>query len=255
MDLKAIRLMLHCINYRRLCLLFFIYSFLIIAAGATEYIVSPAPGDEFGVSVAGEDVQIVEDTVIPYWQFLLWLAAMHILSVLDILLYLTKLIFVILGFKIAGDANGPDNSSQSKVYAYIKTIPGTYTSEIAKKLNLDRGAVKYHIKNLKAQSKIEAFKDGEKIRYFENNFSYDNEEKRIISVLQNITSKRIVSEIQNNKCTTNATLAQEIGVSRATISWYIRNLKDIGIVQETKKGRNIIYRVNSSYENLIEKHK
>ena len=49
------------------CLLFF---FLTTTARATEYIISPAPNDKFGESVAGEDVQIVEDTVIPYWQFL-----------------------------------------------------------------------------------------------------------------------------------------------------------------------------------------
>lgn len=77
----------------------------------------------------------------------------------------------------------------------------------------------------------------------------------IISALQNITSKRIVLEVQDGKCTTNIALAQEIGVSRATISWYVKNLKNIGIIQETKTGRNIIYKVNPSYENLIEKYK
>lgn len=251
---KVTHLVLRCINYRRLCLLCFLSLFSILTAEAAEYIVSPAPGDKFGESVAGEDVQIVEDTVIPYWQFLLWLAAMQILSIIDVLLCFAKLIFVVLGFKITEQANEPDNSSQSKVYAYIKTKPGIYISEIANKLNLNRGAVKYHVKNLKAQSKIEDYEDRGKIRYFENNFSYDNEEKRIISALQNITSKRIVLEVRNGKCATNIALAQEIGVSRATISWYVKNLKNIGIIQETKKGRNIIYRVNPSYENLIEKY-
>jgi len=234
------------------CLLFFL---LTTTAGATEYIVSPAPGDQAGASINGEKVVKLEDTVIPYWQFLLWLAAMQILSIIDVLLYFAKLIFVVLGFKITEQANEPENSSQSKVYDYIKTKPGTYISEIANKLNLNRGAVKYHVKNLKVQSKIEDYEDRGKIRYFENNFSYDNEEKMIISALQNITSKRIVLEVQDGKCTTNIALAQEIGVSRATISWYVKNLKNIGIIQETKTGRNVIYKVNPSYENLIEKYK
>ncbi|WP_011308274.1 winged helix-turn-helix transcriptional regulator [Methanosarcina barkeri] len=254
MENRATNLVAHCINYRRLCLLCFLSLYLIVTAEATEYVVSPAPNDEFGVSVAGEEVTQVRDFTV-YWQFLLWLAAMQILSIIDVLLHLAKLIFVVLGFKIKGQANEPGSSSQSKVYDYIKTRPGTYISDIVNKLNLNRGAVKYHIKNLKAQNKIEAYKDGGKVRYFENNFSYDNEEKIIISALQNVTSKKIVLEIRNGQCTTNIALAQEIGVSRATISWYIKNLKDIGIVQETKKGRNIIYRVNPSYENFIEKYK
>jgi len=252
---RATHLVSHCINYRRICLLCFLFLFSILTAEATEYTVSPFPSDKFGESLAGEDVQIVEDTVIPYWQFLLWLAAMQILSIIDVLLYLAKLIFVVLGFKITEQANEPESSSQSKVYAYIKAKPGTYISEIANKLNLNRGTVKYYVKNLKAQSKIEDYEDRGKIRYFENNFSYDNEEKRIISALQNITSKRIILEVQDSKCTTNIALAQEIGVSRATISWYVKNLKNIGIIKETKIGRNIIYRVNPSYENLIEKYK
>jgi predicted transcriptional regulator len=251
---RAIHLMFTSIKLQKkliFCLLFFL---LTTTAEATEYIVSPAPNDEFGVSVTGEEVTQVRDFTI-YWQFLLWLAAMHILSIIDVLLYLAKLIFVILGFKITEQANEPENSSQYKVYDYIKTKPGTYISEIANKLNLNRGAVKYHVKNLKAQSKIEDYEDRGKIRYFENNFSYDNEEKIIISALQNITSKRIVLEVQDGMCTTNIALAQEIGVSRATISWYVKNLKNIGIIQETKIGRNIIYKVNPSYENLIEKYK
>ncbi|AKB81827.1 hypothetical protein MSBR3_1249 [Methanosarcina barkeri 3] len=79
------------------CLLFFL---LTTTAQATEYIVSPAPGDQAGASINGEKVVELEVTQIPYWQFLLWLAAMHILSIIDVILYFTKLIFVVLGFKI-----------------------------------------------------------------------------------------------------------------------------------------------------------
>ena len=81
------------------------------------------------------------------------------------MLYLTKLIFAIVGFRIVGYVNVLDNSSQSRVYAYIKTRPGAYTSEIVEKIDLDRGAVKYHIQNLKSRHKIEAFKDGGKTRF------------------------------------------------------------------------------------------
>jgi predicted transcriptional regulator len=50
-------------------------------------------------------------------------------------------------------------------------------------------------------------------------------------------------------------LAREIGVSRGTISWYMKNLKEIGIIKETKRGRSIIYKINISYKNLIERYK
>jgi predicted transcriptional regulator len=250
---RAIHLVSHCINYRRLCLLCFFFSFSILAAGATEYIVTPAPNDQFGVSVAGEDVQIVEDTVIPYWQFLLWLTAIQILSTIDVVLYFTKLIFVILGFKIVDKENVLDNPDRSSIYTYIKTKPGTCIGEIVEKTGFSRGRVRHHITILEVQNKIEVHKDSRKIRYFENNSTY-HEERKIISALQNVTSQRIISEIQNGNCNTNSALAHEIGVSRATISWYMRTLKEVKLINEDRKGKNIIYRVNPSYENLIEKY-
>ncbi|HHV23837.1 MAG TPA: winged helix-turn-helix transcriptional regulator [Methanosarcina sp.] len=255
MEPKTTRLMSHCINYRRIYLLCFFSLFLILTAGAMEYIVTPAPGDEFGISVTGENVQIVEDTIEPYWHFLLWLAVMQLLSVIDILLYHTKLIFTILGFKITEHTNLLDNPNRNLIYSYIETNPGAHISEIVNKIGLNRGTVKYHINALKVQNKIETYNDDRKIRYFGSNLACDEVEKKVISVLKNVTNKRIISEIRNKKCDTNIALALEIGVSRATISWHMRYLKEIGFVKETKIGRNVIYEINPSYNYLIDKYK
>lgn len=233
------------------CLLFFL---LITRAGATEYIVSPFPSDESGTSLAGEEVIELEVTEIPYWQFLLWLAVMNILSAVDILLYPAKFIFAILGFRITGRINVLDNPKRFSIYEYIKINPGVYFSELVEKTGLDRGTVRHHVKTLEAQNKVEAYKDGRKMRYFQNNFTYDEGGKKVISALQNNTNQRIISEILSGNCNTNVALAQEIGVSKSTISWYIGNLKEIGLIKEAKRGRNIIYRINPLYETLIEEY-
>lgn len=245
--------MLHCINYKRLCLFCLLSLFFVLTAEDTEYIVSPVPNDEFGVSVTGEEVTQVRDFTI-YWQFLLWLAAMQILSIIYVLLYLAKLIFVILGFRIVDKGNVFDNPDRSSIYTCIKTKLGACIGEIVEKTGLGRGRVRHHITILEAQNKIEVYKDGGKIRYFENNSTYDEEERKIISTLQKVINQRIISEIQNGKCNTNLALANEIGVSRATISWYMRTLKEVELINEERKGKNIIYRINPSYENLIEKY-
>ncbi|WP_292373032.1 winged helix-turn-helix transcriptional regulator [Methanosarcina sp. UBA411] len=253
MEHRAIHLMFTSIKLEKkliFCLLFFL---LTTTAEATEYIVSPAPSDQVGASINGEKVVKLEDTVIPYWQFLLWLAAMQIVSIIDILLYLAKLILVILGFRIVDKGNVFDNPNRSSIYTYIKTKPGACIGEIVEKTGLGRGRVRHHITILEAQNKIEVYEDGGKIRYFENNSTYE-EERKIISALQNVINQRIISEIQNGKCNTNSALAHEIGVSRATISWNMRTLKEVELINEERKGKNIIYRINPSYENLIEKY-
>lgn len=252
---RATHLVSHCINYRRISLLCFLFLFSILTAEATEYVVSPAPNDQFGVSTAGENVQIVEDTVIPYWQFLLWLAAMQILSVIDTTLYLTKFIFLILGFKITGYTSVLDNPSRKDIYVYIKANPGAYFSDIVKSTGLNRGTVQYHIKILEMQNKIEAYEDRGKTKYFQNSSTYNEKEKKFLATFQNVTNQRIILGILDGKYNTNLTLAQEIGISKGTISWYVKNLKEIGLIKETKKGRSVIYKINATYKNLIEKYK
>ncbi len=253
-DPRATRLMFTGIKLQKkliFCVLFFLLTAKV--AGATEYFVKPAPSDQAGVSNNGEKVIVFEDTLIPYWQFIIWLVVVHVLSAIDIL-YPTRLLFAIAGCRIVGPVNVLDNPSRSRVYAYIKTRPGAYITEIVERMGLDRGTVKYHIKTLEARHKIEAYKDGGKTRYFENNFTYSEEEIKVISALQNLTNQRIVSEIIKGKCNTNIDLAREFGVSRATISWYMKNLREIGLINETKTGRKTIYRINNLYEFLIEKY-
>ena len=213
----------------------------------------PIPSDQFGVPPHGEE-KVVEVDVpeIPYWQFLLWLATVYIAAAFDLLYH--RLVFTIAGYRIVNSGNVLDNPSRFKVYDYIKSKPGAYISEIVEKIGLDRETVKYHIKTLETQNKIEVYKKGGKTRFFENNFTYNEEEIRIISALQNAANQKIVSEIVTGKCDTNIALAHELGVSRATISWYMKNLREINLIMETKEGRNKVYRINHVYKLVVEKH-
>jgi predicted transcriptional regulator len=106
---------------------------------------------------------------------------------------------------------------------------------------------------LKLRIKSKLIESG-KTRFFENNFTYSEEEMKVISALQNLTNQRIISDILTCKCNTNIALARELKVSRATISWHIKNLREIGLITEIKEGRTKIYRVNSVYKVIIEKY-
>lgn len=249
---RTIRLMLHCINYKRLCLLCFLSLFFVLTAQATEYIISPAPNDEFGVSVAGEEVTQVRDFTI-YWQFLLWLAAMQVLSIIDVLLYFAKLIFIILGFRVVDHPNAVGILKRKHIYNFIKACPGTCSSEIADNMNLNRETLRYHLNILETQNLIEAQNDCGKVRYFQNNSTYGEEEKQIISVLQNEMNRKIVFEILRKECNTNGDLARKTGMSKSAITWYIKQLKELDLIEENKVGKSAIYNIKPIYQDIIEK--
>jgi predicted transcriptional regulator len=230
------------------CLLFFL---LISTAGATEYIVTPAKNDEAGVSVNGEEVVLLKDFTV-YWQFLLWLAAMQILSVIDIMLYPVKLIFAILGFRIVDHSNAAGVLKRKHIYALIKASPGTSINDIANNMGLNRGTLRYHLKILETENMIESHSDHGKVRYFQNNSTYKEKEKLVISVLQNEMTRRIISKILDEECNTNGDLALTTGISKGTVTWYIKQLKELDLVEENQVGRSTLYNINPVYRDTIE---
>lgn len=251
MDLKAIHLMFTSIKLGKkliVCLLFFL---LISTAGATEYIITPAKNDEAGVSVNGEEVVLLKDFTV-YWQFLLWLAAMQILSIIDILLCPSKLIFTILGFRVADHSNAAGVLKRKHIYAFIKASPGTCISEIANNMGLNRGTLRHHLKILEAENLVETHSDHGKVSYFQNNSTYEEKEKLIILALQNEMTRRIVSKILDEECNTNGDLARTTGVSKGTVTWYINQLKELDLIEENQIGRSTLYNINPVYRDTIE---
>ncbi|WP_292389744.1 winged helix-turn-helix transcriptional regulator [Methanosarcina sp. UBA5] len=241
------------VNLQKKLIHYLLFFLLISTAGATECIIEPIPSDQFGVPIHGEKVVEVEVIEIPYWQFLLWLAIVYVSTTID-LLYPTKLIFAISGYRIVNSENVLDSTIRFRIYTYIKAKPGAYINEIVERIGLNRETIKYHIKTLETQNKIEAYRGSGKTRFFENNFAYNEEEMKVISALQNSTNQRIISEILTCRCNTNIALSRELGVSTATISWYTKNLREIGLITETKEGRKKIYRINSVYKLIVEKY-
>lgn len=233
------------------CLLFFL---LVTTARATEYTVSPFPSDQSGASINGEKVVELEVTEIPYWQFLLWLAAMQILSIIDVILYFTKLIFVILGFRFVDHPSTVGTLKRKHIYAFIKACPGACISEIASDMSLSRGNLRYHLNILEAENLIESRSDYGKIRYFQNNSTYGEEEKLVISVLQNEMTRKIIYKIFKEECNTNGDLARTTGISKGAITWYMKQLNESGLVKEDRIGKSTIYSINPVYRDEIEKH-
>ena len=253
MEPNVTRLMFTSIKLKKkliVCLLFFL---LTSTAGATEYIVKPAPSDQAGASIKEEKVIELEDFTV-YWQFILWLSIINVLSATGILLYTSKLIFAIVGFKITEYANVFDNPNRSSVYAYIKVKPGAYISEIADNIDLNRGTLRYHLKILESGNMIEAHCDHGKVRYFQSNSTYEEKEKQIISALQNEMTRKIISKILQEECNTNRDLVHVTRISKGTITWYMKQLKELDLVEENKVGRIITYSINPAYKEAIKKH-
>ena len=235
---------------RRTFLLFFFFLLLVSSAEATEYTVRPSLSDEFGASVAGEDVQEIEVKPIPYWMFLLMLGFAQVTPAPEFL-YPIKFVPVLGGCKRIGRSNALANLNRERLYDFIKSCPGTCFSEVIKKTGLNRGTVRYHMEVLETQNMIESYKANGKIRYFQNSFTYEEKDKAVIAALKNDMDQRIILEILNGQCSTNETLVEKMGISASTISWHIKHLKEQGIVRADTEEHHTTYSIDSDYLNSI----
>ena len=253
MEQRAIASMCTTIRRRTFFLCFFFLVLASTAFGATEYTVRPFPSNQSGASIAGEDVQEIEVKPIPYWMFLLMLGFAQVTPAPEFL-YPIKFVPVLGGCKRIGRSNALANLNRERLYDFIKSCPGVYFNEIIKKTGLNRGTVKYHIDVLKTQNMIESYKANGKIRYFQNNFTYEEKDKAVIAALKNDVDQKIILEILNDQCITNKTLVEKIGVSASTISWHIRRLKGQGIVEDNRQGQYTTYNINSDYLNSMQRY-
>jgi len=196
------------------------------------------------------------------WQFLLGLV-LPVLVLLGLarvqsipapsLLFSAKLIFTITGFRGADLSVDPGKLKRKNIYAFIKARPGAYIGEIANNTGLSRGTLRHHLKVLEKENMVKAHCYFGKARYFQNNSTYGEIEKRVISVFQNETARKIVSKILKKECNTNRDLAREMGFSRGTISWYMKQLKESDLIEENRVGRSAIYSINPVYRDAIER--
>jgi predicted transcriptional regulator len=178
---------------------------------------------------------------------------MQILSAIDTLLYPAKLIFAILGFKVTKHADVLDHPNRSSIYAYIQEKPGVHIGEIVDNIGLNRGTLRHHLKILESENMIEAQHDRGKVWYFQSN-STSEEEKQIILALQNEMIRKIICNVLEEECNTNKDLVQATGISKGTITWYMKQLKKLDFIEENKAGRDITYIINPAYQDIIKKH-
>ncbi|MDW7727685.1 MAG: winged helix-turn-helix transcriptional regulator [Candidatus Methanoperedens sp.] len=222
-------------------------------AFATEYTIRPSQSNQFGASVAGEEVQEIEVKPIPYWVFLLMLGFAQITSAPETF-FPIRLFPILGGYKKICHSNVLENKSRDRLYGFIKSRPGSYFSEIIKATGLNRGTVDYHLGIMKAEKMIESSKTNGKKRYFLNHFTYNKAEQTVIAELKNDVHRRIILEILNDQSINHKTLAERIGVSASTISWHIKHLKERGIVKADTKSLYTIYSIDSNYCNSLHKY-
>jgi len=122
------------------------------------------------------------------------------------------------------------NSTRSELLAFIVSNPGVYLRYVSEEMGLAMGDVQYHLWILIKEGVIVDRRDGRYRRFFESG-RYGEVEQKVISVLRQDTAGRILVRLAEFGPISHMRLAATLGVTSQAVTWQMRRLTSLGIVE------------------------
>jgi len=223
---------------------------LVSVADATEYTVRPSRnvGKEPGMSVSGAKVQEIDP--IPFWLFLL-VSIFPQLTAAPIETLIPLKAAGYLGYKRICKENALESPQRRKILRFVKRNPGLHFREISRRVPLTRGTLDYHMKTMESVGLLKTVSGRGRIHYFVADAPYPAEEETLIIALRNESLRRIITGIYLNQGACNEEIAEDVGLSGATVREHVRYLEDLGVVIAERDGRYVRYTLAKNYSRIL----
>lgn len=139
--------------------------------------------------------------------------------------------------------------ARRKIYETVNKFAGCHFREIERKSGLSTGSVTYHLYYLVKNGLINEEKQGNNLRYFPLEFKSKN--IKLLGLLRQKNLRKIILFILTHKNCNHKKIVQFVDLSPSTISWYLKKLKNLEIIEFTKKGRKTFYEIVINKEEII----
>ena len=123
-----------------------------------------------------------------------------------------------------------NQTTRGVILSYIVANPGVYLRELANDLDFSMGVVQYHIWVLAKEGRVEDCRTGRFRRFFGAG-AYQEIERTVISLLKQGTAGQILVLLSKGQPMTHSGLARLLGISSQALSWHVRRLRPMGVIQ------------------------
>jgi predicted transcriptional regulator len=141
--------------------------------------------------------------------------------------------------------------TQRRVLEYIKKHPGVHLRQICRELSLAMGDVQYHIRRLERDGRINSIRRGI-YKFFYPSTLFGVRQRDVLSVLGLEMPRELLLNIVEKPGSTQEELAHATSVSQSTVSWHLKRLVDLGIIERRQQGRAMEYTVVGSSVEIAE---
>ena len=143
---------------------------------------------------------------------------------------------------VKDEEQGLSLETRRTIVTYVEENPGVHFSQLKRDLDMETGLLQYHLRKLEEYDVLESEEYQGKRRVFIAR-ELDEQDRQILATLRYETTRRILLYLLETGTARNAEIADEVGVTSATISWHLSNLRETGVVETVKDGRTTNYRV------------
>jgi predicted transcriptional regulator len=133
---------------------------------------------------------------------------------------------------------------------FIRDNPGCHLRGIKRAMGISMGTVQYHLDRLEKSGKITSTRRGLYKHYFPVGVFQDNE-KEVLEILTHETARKILMSIIEQKSPNQTHIVNEMNISTASVSWHLKRLINLGIIDEIKEGKYRKYQLREKDPKFI----
>ena len=155
------------------------------------------------------------------------------------------------------DLVGKTVGVRDEIYKFVTENPGIRYRELLRLVGISNGVLTYHLGILEksARIRVERKSNNRVSRYFVANIS--NQDSNIIGCFRSKVTRNITIFILRNEYCTFNEIADHLGKAPSTISWHIKRLKELGILEVTHGSERLLYSVTdkAQVDRVLSKYK
>lgn len=133
------------------------------------------------------------------------------------------------GHSDATTADTEDPLSRDAIAGYVVETPGAHFSKLRDDLHLGTGEAQHHLKRLLNEGTVESLRDGDYRRFYPKG-RFSEFEQVTLGYLRRETPRGMLLALLQEPCRSGSTLAEDLDVSRPTVSTWVSRLEQVGLL-------------------------
>ncbi|KEQ56905.1 transcriptional regulator TrmB protein [Marine Group I thaumarchaeote SCGC RSA3] len=139
------------------------------------------------------------------------------------------------------------DSPQKQILEFIINNPSTHLRKIKNNVGFSMGTIQYHLNILEKEGKIKSVKT----KFYKNYYHITESDEKVLSVFNLESPRSIILYLLQHEPSTHQEITKGIELSSSTVSWHMKRLLDLDIVDYEYSGKYTLYRLTNR-ENVLE---